>query len=192
MTKINRLNLKNIRDDNDWFWKHKEHLLFGKEQRKIKPTTPKYILAGKDVYVEDMTDKQVRQEFSKLICPTPKDIEMTTAVIDFCIANKIKKWEVHYSGSGDSGGIDTLDIAEKHKELKMNMHFCDGCNHIREIPIADAIEELCYHLLSLEYGGWEINDGSNGQFIFDGTKITHEHNAHYTDTNTYNHTYGKK
>ena len=120
MTKINRLNLKNIRDDNDWFWKHKEHLLFGKEQRKIKPTTPKYILAGKDVYVEDMTDKQVRQEFSKLICPTPKDIEMTAAVIDFCTTNKIKKWEVHYSGSGDSGGIDTLDIAEKHKELKMN------------------------------------------------------------------------
>lgn len=60
--------------------------------------------------------------------------------------------EVTYSGSGDSGCIDGIEIAR-----------------------ADAgtdIETFVYDQLETRFGGWEINEGSQGTMIIDFDKCT--------------------
>ena len=55
---------------------------------------------------------------------------------------------VYYNGGGDSGYLEG-DFSETR----------DG--------VPTEIEDWCYNQLSDNFGGWEINEGSDGQFIFD-------------------------
>lgn len=59
---------------------------------------------------------------------------------------------LRYNGSGDSGYIESS--------------FEDG----NSVP--SAIEDWCYNQLESHFGGWEINEGSDGEFIFDFNKMT--------------------
>jgi hypothetical protein len=54
---------------------------------------------------------------------------------------------VYFNGGGDSGDIDG--------------HTSDG------IPLTRTIESYFYDWLESFYGGWEINEGSQGRFIID-------------------------
>ena len=54
-----------------------------------------------------------------------------------------------YDGGGDSGWVQ--DMVESSKGSK-------GLNQ--------QLESICYDLLELYYGGWEINEGSNGSIDF--------------------------
>jgi hypothetical protein len=54
-----------------------------------------------------------------------------------------------YDGSGDSGWIQ--DMVDSSKGSK-------GLN--------EQLEYICYDLLEVFYGGWEINEGSNGSIDF--------------------------
>jgi hypothetical protein len=54
-----------------------------------------------------------------------------------------------YDGSGDSGWVQ--DMVDSGKGPK-------GLNEV--------LEYICYDLLELFYGGWEINEGSNGRIDF--------------------------
>ena len=59
---------------------------------------------------------------------------------------------LRYNGSGDSGYIESS--------------FEDG----NSVP--STIEDWCYNQLESHFGGWEINEGSDGEFIFDFNKMT--------------------
>jgi hypothetical protein len=61
----------------------------------------------------------------------------------------------------------------------------------REMPLPEAVEELCYVYLEQEHDGWENNDGAFGEFTFDleERSITLEFHARYTDTLTSDHTF---
>lgn len=76
---------------------------------------------------------------------------------------------VSYNGSGDSGYIE-------HSFLETP----DG--------VPSSIEDWCYEQLERHFGGWEINEGSDGEFIFNFHKmeieLTHTYNAEDTETNT--------
>ena len=79
------------------------------------------------------------------------------------------KLRLDYDGGGDSGYI--------HNEFQ---------------PTGDAvpagIEDWCYQQLELRFGGWEINEGSDGSFIFDFKNsvvtLNHTYNTeeHESDT----------
>jgi len=58
------------------------------------------------------------------------------------------KLQLDYSGGGDSGYLESS--------------FSDGGG-----PVPANIEDWCYQVLENNYGGWEINEGSQGYFIFD-------------------------
>ena len=58
------------------------------------------------------------------------------------------KIRVDFNGGGDSGYLEG-DFSETR----------DG--------VPTEIEDWCYNQLSDNFGGWEINEGSDGQFIFD-------------------------
>lgn len=61
-------------------------------------------------------------------------------------SNEVLK--ITFDGSGDSGYIED--------------NFLDT-----QTQIPAVIENWCYHELERNFGGWEINEGSYGEFIFD-------------------------
>jgi hypothetical protein len=109
------------------------------------------------------------------------DTHSTEYLFDDIDNEDIKEWlsnkegvytfgNIHYEGSGDSGYIEsdiTLD------------------NNSRE-DYPRQLEDWMYRTLE-QYGGWEINEGSQGDFHFNFDKRTiHlEHNENYEDSRTY-------
>jgi hypothetical protein len=73
-----------------------------------------------------------------------------------------------YNGGGDSGYIES--------------EFDNGQ------PVPTEIEEWCYKELEENFGGWEINEGSQGEFQFDfGEKtvvLAHTYNTLVDESNT--------
>lgn len=71
-----------------------------------------------------------------------------------------------YNGSGDSGHLES-----------------DFNENAESVPT--VIEDWCYNKLEYLHGGWEINEGSDGQFIFDfkNHEITLNH-AYNTEENS--------
>jgi len=67
---------------------------------------------------------------------------------------------INYSGGGDSGAVDNDYESENGSGM-----------------VPNKIEDICYNLLE-EYGGWEINEGSQGNIVFtkDDIDINHEWN----------------
>lgn len=59
-----------------------------------------------------------------------------------------------FDGSGDSG------------QLHDNIELSSG----QSMDIPSFIEEWCYDMLGYHFGGWEINEGSQGSFYFNPSK----------------------
>ena len=59
---------------------------------------------------------------------------------------------LRYEGSGDSGFLEDYFVSGE--------------------PVPASAENLCYDFLESRHGGWEINEGSNGEFVFDLTNET--------------------
>jgi hypothetical protein len=74
-----------------------------------------------------------------------------------------------YNGSGDSGFLE--DFFNENNE-----------------SVPGAIEDWCYTQLSNNFGGWEDNEGADGEFIFDFNNKTitlyHTENIEDTEANT--------
>ena len=76
---------------------------------------------------------------------------------------------VKYNGGGDSGFVE---------------------NTFEEIgdQVPAAIEDWCYNELEDHFGGWEINEGSDGEFVFDFNNMTitlnHTYNIDETTSDT--------
>ena len=66
-----------------------------------------------------------------------------------------------YDGSGDSGWVND-EVRGPKGSLRLNKQ----------------LEYICYDLLELYYGGWEINEGSNGSidFNFEDQTVELNHN----------------
>lgn len=72
--------------------------------------------------------------------------------------------EVDFSGAGDSGWVEEDGRTRKEDNYK----------------IPDVVENYCYELLN-KYPGWEINEGSQGQFYFDSLKMTVSFDFQYNE-----------
>lgn len=60
---------------------------------------------------------------------------------------------VDFSGGGDDGYIDDFIVVGD-----------------QEITLSDEINDMLFSILSNNFSGWEINEGSNGNFVFDTDK----------------------
>ena len=65
--------------------------------------------------------------------------------------------KVDYSGGGDSGYIESNGYGE---------------GEINDIKIPAGVEDYIYSMLESNYGGWEINEGSQGTFIINTEEKT--------------------
>jgi hypothetical protein len=93
---------------------------------------------------ENGVDISMNEEREKIFEPIFKQMEEMG----------VGEGKVHFNGSGDSGDIyDTIDFGKDNKEIN-----------------SDQLNEL-YRILESHVGGWEINEGSQGNFLFylDGT-----------------------
>jgi hypothetical protein len=72
---------------------------------------------------------------------------------------------VEYDGSGDSGDVQDVTL-EDAKGNKMGVDFDERCR------------SATYEALECRHGGWEINEGSFGNVVFDirNGKVRFEHN----------------
>lgn len=92
-------------------------------------------------------------------------------VFDILSAHKVKTFTVSFDGSGDSGqiedvsGIDDSILQEKVVGLKRPAMYGVGEDE-SSYDLQNLIEEVCYDVLETVCGGWEIDSGSYGEFIF--------------------------
>lgn len=96
---------------------------------------------------------------------------------------KVSKVLVDFDGSGDSGSIGDIsykpargkenfgkgDIADTPHEVSQWTD--EGCKRVvRDYTYDELVEEVCYGILGSEHPGWEINEGSFGEFEIDVAK----------------------
>jgi len=120
-----------------------------------------------------------------------------TTLFDLLDRSGISRVSVTFDGYGDSGQIEKIDAfrGDDHVDLP------DGEIDIRSaIPgstdikhqrcrIAEAIETMAYDVLGQTHGGWEINDGAYGEFVFDvaARSISLDYTERYVATESYTH-----
>lgn len=100
--------------------------------------------------------------------------------------------DADFDGCGDSGQVNDIRFYGKNKERK-NSKFGQRkpATLTQYSSLREAVEYICYDLLAKDNGGWEINDGSNGEFVFDVLQKKAEltFNERYTEERTTNYTY---
>lgn len=92
-----------------------------------------------------------------------------TTIIPKLVELDASKLTINYSGSGDEGAVDGLDMEPEGVVIPADV----------EKQISDLAEEFLY----AEHGTWEDGDGGAGTIVIDpGTgKIVNEHGRYFTD-----------
>ncbi|WP_145200323.1 DUF6878 family protein [Sphingobium sp. B2] len=127
-----------------------------------------------------------------------KLIPKNKALLFACLASAgITYVVVTFNGEGDSGQIEEIQPRNDAGEAELPatpvqlLAACYGGQppEVKRMPLADALEELCYDLLRDKHAGWENNDGAYGEFTFDvaaGT-ITLDYNERFTSSENHVH-----
>lgn len=106
--------------------------------------------------------------------------KVTTVYDGYSDSGQIQEWSIENiegESFGDSGPLKEV------KTLRSIVPWATDRIERTEVSLDEALEAYCYDLLKHHQSGWEINDGSYGEFVFDATlgTITLEHNRRYTD-----------
>jgi hypothetical protein len=97
----------------------------------------------------------------------------------------IEEWE-------EKGVFDDIEIPEdNYLVLKYNGGGDSGyieSNFENGEPVPTEVENWCYQQLEENFGGWEINEGSQGEFQFDFNEktviLSHAYNVEESRSNT--------
>jgi hypothetical protein len=119
-----------------------------------------------------------------------------TALLPVLLNLDIKQVYVNFSGSGDEGYIDHVDLQPAPKELPVvsiqdrTRDYQDGQwvyrEFHRELPLDKAIEHIVYGYLESANVDWYNDDGGHGYFSIDfqAGNIEFEVNQNYTESIT--------
>jgi len=145
--------------------------------------------------------------FSKLPDGSDIDYQRFEITIDG-VKREISLTHIYsYYSEGDSTGIEYDDMIEEWEEkgvfddvsipeygyltLKYNGYGDSGyieSDFDNGNPSPGAVEEWCYQQLQDNFGGWEINEGSQGEFRFDFNEktviLSHTYNTIVDESNT--------
>jgi len=101
-------------------------------------------------------------------------------IFDICEREGVKSFTVSFEGSGDSGQIEDVGLDGKIRKLPVEgAKISEGTRWLNgkgsEVfrdanDLEDLITSVCYQVLESACGGWEINDGAYGEFVFDVKK----------------------
>lgn len=79
-----------------------------------------------------------------------EDPERLKNIFNWMEGEEAKTVRVVFNGYGDSGEISGMEVDD------------EGW-----LSVESIFEDYCYNILERDYGGWEINEGSDGNFFFD-------------------------
>lgn len=107
---------------------------------------------------------------------------------------------VSFDGYGDSGQIESIearDAANTDVPLPdqtisiVAIVWGQSEPESRQMTLTEAIEHLVYDALSETHGGWELNEGAYGEFVFDvlALEIRLDYNERMTVTEFHAHTF---
>ena len=104
---------------------------------------------------------------------------------------------VTFDGEGDSGQIESIsawagDAAVEFPSVEIPYAAITWDNpavEMRQLSLANVVEQLAYDLLADTHGGWENNDGAYGEFCFDAyARCIHlEFNERFTSSELFTH-----
>lgn len=114
------------------------------------------------------------------------------AVFDALATAGVTHVLVSFDGYGDSGQIEHIEfkagdavVAAPQAQIEIaRTRWGQDEAERAATSMADAIEHLIYDILNAAYGGWEDNEGSFGEFMFDvaARTITLDYNERYIDS----------
>lgn len=106
---------------------------------------------------------------------------------------------VTFDGYADSGQIESIEAYAGDSpcalpETTVEIHYLPFRAVEPTVTVEtakDAVETLAYALLEQTHAGWENNDGSYGEFVFDveGDMIELDFSGRFTDTTHYGHSW---
>lgn len=121
-------------------------------------------------------------------------------LFDILAREGVDKVIVEFEGSSDDGSLQGNDLPKKVGDIVVEgsrisqgtLWHPNGLQTTKwkeNCTVEEIVESLCYEVLSSEHGGWEINDGSFGEFIFDVKKRKAHLNFHqrYTESELFEH-----
>ena len=134
---------------------------------------------GKTSEIMDIIEKEKKKHETR--AKSTKEL-----VFDALKQSQVREVIVDFDGSGDSGQIndvlykkgvgkkegvsdDTLDNLEIKGAQVVHSTQWDKVKSqwvkvMKQATLRELIEQLCYDLLEANHGGWEINEGSFGEF----------------------------
>lgn len=130
------------------------------------------------------------------LTPDAHTTDLKDIVFDLMEEKKIESFTVNFDGSGDSGQVDCISLPDEVIEEKVSgvkvpngiRYSSTGTEQMYEDAdkISDVIEAVCYQILEQVCSGWEINDGSFGEFTFNvkKRKVSLDFNERVTDVNS--------
>lgn len=109
---------------------------------------------------------------------------------------KVRTVKSEYDGSGDSGQLEgpVLDPEPKPDLVPTVSVLVHGgwrpkdgeITETRTKTLIEAIQDLFYDLLEIQHPGWEINEGSTGEFLwtvrFDRVRLIHNQRIETVET----------
>jgi hypothetical protein len=119
------------------------------------------------------------------------------AVMAALAAAGITSATVAFDGYGDEGQIESIEVQSGEVAVQLpvtSIVMLDAdengtTSSEREMALSEAIESLCYEYLEEAHGGWEVNDGAYGTFVFttaDGSVVL-DFNLRFSDSENYEH-----
>lgn len=129
------------------------------------------------------------------ITPVETTVDLKDILFDLLAQEKINKFAVTFDGSGDSGQIEDVDLEDNILDKEVEgvripngwQYSTEGKTRIYDDAktIRDIVDGICYDVLEQVAGGWEINSGSYGTFIFDvkKRKVSLDFNERIEDVN---------
>lgn len=106
-------------------------------------------------------------------------------LFDLMIRAGFQKFSIYFDGGGDDGQVNEIEcmpstgsskfLERKVEGAKIIAHksWSNGFPSIQwknDPTIKEIIEDISYNVLEGQFGGWENDDGSCGEFVIDATK----------------------
>jgi hypothetical protein len=146
------------------------------------------------------TTQDLQLRWAQLAAATAKANSLNKVIVFDALSDAgITHVAVGFDGEGDSGQIDGVaahawDKSVDFPATTITLHRAQSeCDELAtyEVPLREAVEELCYSYLEQEYGGWENNDGAFGEFVFDVAqrRIALDFNGRFVDHAHHDHTF---
>lgn len=145
--------------------------------------------------------KDVGDDVKKVIWEAMKHLGISRIEIDYCGSGDSGHFEgpVAFSSQDESEGSDvalTKKMGEHEVTFKAIVGEYDQGEYVERIvditkPLEEAVDAVANTLLDWTHGGWEINEGSRGNFVFNlsNKEIVLNHESYYTESHHYENTW---